>query len=99
MGKAVLSTLIMDDDSTVMPHLRDICPDLKKASDRNHVVKNFSKELFTIAKSCKVTTSVVYYLQKLFQVMGNDNFLDFNVLSKYTFFLQTIHKYVILTIY
>ena len=83
-GKAVLSTLVMDDDTTVMPHLREICPELKKASDREHVMKNFSKELFSLAKSYKVTTSVVYYFQKLFQVIGHDSFLDFNVVPKYT---------------
>ncbi|XP_070538438.1 uncharacterized protein [Ptychodera flava] len=73
--KNYIGTIIMDDDTTTIHHLRDkIDSKIEKQSDRNHVRKVLGNNLFELQKSHKLLTNkVIKYLQKCFNYAVSQN--------------------------
>ncbi|XP_070542849.1 uncharacterized protein [Ptychodera flava] len=73
--KNYIGTIIMDDDTTTIHHLRDkIDSKIEKQSDRNHVRKVLGNNLFELQKSHKLLTNkVIRYLQKCFNYAVSQN--------------------------
>ena len=52
--KAIVTTLIGDDDTTAFNRAKqEICPTMEKVSDKNHVKKNVTSQLYKIKPKFK----------------------------------------------
>ncbi|XP_053381990.1 uncharacterized protein LOC128549382 [Mercenaria mercenaria] len=78
----------MDDDtSTLTRAKKSLFPDLEKASDRNHVIKNFTSGLYKLRESNKyLTVAIISYFRKCFsyatvQNVGNPVGVRDNILA------------------
>jgi len=74
--KTTVGTIIMDDDSTTFKRLKTLLPEVTKRTDKNHVKKNFVKQLYAVSTKQKMTTDTINYFAKCFsyccsQAKGN----------------------------
>ena len=72
----------MDDDSTTFARAKkSISPDLIKCSDKNHVIKNFTNQLYKIKEKHKsLSSKTISYFKKNFSYAISQNKKDTNSL-------------------
>ena len=70
-----IRTIIGDDDtSTISKIHKEISPNIKKKSDRNHIKKIFSNSLFALQKChTKMSTNTIKYMKKCWNYMIAQN--------------------------
>ena len=69
--KAVVKTLIGDDDTTAFNRARqEVCPTMEKVSDKNHVKKNISSQLYNLKPKYKeLSVKTINAIMKGFSYM------------------------------
>jgi len=74
-GEVKIGTLIGDDDATTIARARDFDPGLQKLSDRNHVRKTLSNELYKVKArhGRNLQVKAISYLQKCFTYAIDQN--------------------------